>query len=145
MASIFTQIINGELPGRFIWKDGQTVSFLTINPVTPGHVLVVPRKEIDHWEQIDTPTFTHLTSVSQMVGRAIQKAYDAPRMGMLIAGLEVPHLHIHVFPAWSEELFDLRAAEQNPDPAVLDESARRIRASLRAMGYQENVPDEPTA
>lgn len=145
MASVFSMIINGELPGRFVWKDGQAVAFLTINPVTPGHVLVVPRKEIDHWEQIDTPTFTHLSEVSQKVGRAIKNAYDAPRMGMLIAGLEVPHLHIHVFPAWSEELFDLRAAEKNPDPAVLDESAQRIRASLRAMGYQENVPDEPVA
>lgn len=143
MASIFTRIIDGELPGRFIWKDGQAVAILTINPVTPGHVLVIPRKEIDHWEQIDTPTFTHLNDVAQKVGRAIQKAYDAPRMGLLIAGLEVPHLHVHVFPAWNEELFDLRAAEQNPDPAVLDESAQRIRASLRAMGYQENVPDEP--
>lgn len=145
MASIFTQIINGDLPGRFVWKDGQAVGFLTINPVTPGHVLVVPRKEIDHWEQIDTPTFTHLSSVCQQIGRAVRTAYDAPRMGLLIAGLEVPHLHMHVFPAWSEELFDLREAETDPDPAVLDESARRIRASLRAMGYQENVPDEPGA
>ncbi|GAA3969794.1 HIT family protein [Gordonia caeni] len=143
MATIFTKIINGELPGRFVWKDGQSVGFLTINPVTPGHVLVVPRKEIDHWEQIDTPTFTHLSDVCQKIGRAVKNAYDAPRMGLLIAGLEVPHLHLHVFPAWSEELFDLREAETDPDPAVLDESARRIRASLRAMGYQENVPDEP--
>ena len=52
MASVFTQIINGELPGRFVWKDGQAVAFLTINPITPGHVLVVPRKEVDHWEQV---------------------------------------------------------------------------------------------
>ncbi|MFM9379277.1 HIT family protein [Gordonia sp. VNK21] len=143
MASIFTKIINGELPGRFVWKDGQAVSFLTINPVTPGHVLVVPRKEIDHWEQIDTPTFTHLSDVSQKIGRAVKAAYDAPRMGLLIAGLEVPHLHIHVFPAHTLESFDLTRAEQNPDPAQLDESARRIRASLRALGYQENVPEEP--
>lgn len=145
MATIFTRIINGELPGRFVWKDGQSVGILTINPVTPGHVLVIPRKEIDHWEQIDTPTFTHLSGVSQKIGRAVKQAYDAPRMGLLIAGLEVPHLHIHVFPAWSEELFDLRAAETDPDPDLLDESARRIRASLRAMGYQENVPDEPAS
>lgn len=145
MATIFTRIINGELPGRFVWKDGQSVGILTINPVAPGHVLVIPRKEIDHWEQIDTPTFTHLSDVSQKIGRAVKQAYDAPRMGLLIAGLEVPHLHIHVFPAWSEELFDLRAAETDPDPDLLDESARRIRASLRAMGYQENVPDEPAS
>ena len=145
MATIFTRIINGELPGRFVWKDGQSVGFLTINPVTPGHVLVVPRKEIDHWEQIDTPTFTHLSGVCQKIGRAVKNAYDAPRMGMLIAGLEVPHLHLHVFPAWSDGLFDLTKADADPDPADLDEAARRIRASLRAMGYHENVPDEPGA
>ncbi|GAC81096.1 Diadenosine tetraphosphate (Ap4A) hydrolase [Gordonia malaquae] len=141
MASVFTHIINGDLPGRFVWKDGQSVGFLTINPVTPGHVLVVPRKEIDHWEQIDTPTFTHLSDVSQKIGRAVKDAFDAPRMGLLIAGLEVPHLHIHVFPAHSLESFDLTQADQNPSPESLDDAAERIRASLRALGYGENVPD----
>jgi diadenosine tetraphosphate (Ap4A) HIT family hydrolase len=141
MASVFTHIINGDLPGRFVWKDGQSVGFLTINPVTPGHVLVVPRKEVDHWEQIDTPTFTHLSDVSQKIGRAVKDAFDAPRMGLLIAGLEVPHLHIHVFPAHSLESFDLTQADQNPSPESLDDAAERIRASLRALGYGENVPD----
>ncbi|MDR2279950.1 HIT family protein [Gordonia sp. PDNC005] len=141
MASVFTHIINGDLPGRFVWKDGQSVGFLTINPVTPGHVLVVPRKEIDHWEQIDTPTFTHLSDVSQKIGRAVKDAFDAPRMGLLIAGLEVPHLHIHVFPAHSLESFDLTQADQDPSPESLDDAAERIRASLRALGYGENVPD----
>lgn len=141
MPSVFTHIINGDLPGRFVWKDGLSVGFLTINPVTPGHVLVVPRKEIDHWEQIDTPTFAHLTDVSQKVGRAVKDAFDAPRMGLLIAGLEVPHLHIHVFPAHSLETFDLSKAEQDPSPESLDDAAARIRASLRALGYGEYVAD----
>ncbi|WOC12785.1 HIT family protein [Gordonia sp. MP11Mi] len=141
MASVFTHIINGDLPGRFVWKDGQSVGFLTINPVTPGHVLVVPRKEIDHWEQIDTPTFTHLTDVSQKIGRAVKDAFDAPRMGLLIAGLEVPHLHIHVFPAHSLESFDLSKADQDPSPEALDDAAAKIRASLRGLGYGEYVAD----
>ncbi|AUH67997.1 MULTISPECIES: HIT family protein [Gordonia] len=141
MPSVFTHIINGDLPGRFVWKDGVSVGFMTIAPVTPGHVLVVPRKEIDHWEQIDTPTFTHMTDVSQKIGRAVKDAFDAPRMGMLIAGLEVPHLHIHVFPAHSLESFDLTKADQNPSPESLDDAAERIRVSLRALGYGENVPD----
>ncbi len=141
MASVFTHIINGDLPGRFVWKDGQSVGFLTINPVTPGHVLVVPRKEIDHWEQIDTPTFTHLTDVAQKIGRAVKDAFDAPRMGLLIAGLEVPHLHIHVFPAHSLETFDLTKADPNPTPESLDDAAQRIRTSLHSLGYGENVPD----
>ncbi|MCF8569012.1 HIT family protein [Gordonia sp. HY002] len=141
MASVFTHIINGDLPGRFVWKDGTSVGFMTINPVTPGHVLVVPRKEIDHWEQIDTPTFTHLTDVSQKVGRAVKDAFDAPRMGLLIAGLEVPHLHIHVFPAHTLEVFDLSQAEQDPSPESLDDAAAKIRASLRGLGYGEYVAD----
>ena len=142
MASVFTHIINGDLPGRFVWKDGTAVAFLTINPVTPGHVLVVPRKEIDHWEQIDTPTFTHMTDVSQKIGRAVKDAFDAPRMGMLIAGLEVPHLHIHVFPALTLETFDLSKADQNPSPESLDDdAAAKIRASLRSLGYGEYVAD----
>ena len=141
MASGFTHIINGDLPGRFVWKDGTAVAFLTINPVSPGHVLVVPRKEIDHWEQIDTPTFTHLTDVSQKIGRAVKDAFDADRVGMLIAGLEVPHLHIHVFPALTLETFDLSKADQNPSPESLDDAAAKIRASLRSLGYGEYVAD----
>ncbi len=87
MATVFTHIINGDLPGRFVWKDGQAVAFLTIEPVTPGHVLVIPRKEIDHWEQIDTATFTHLSDVAQKVGRAVKDAFGAPRIEILIVVL----------------------------------------------------------
>ncbi|MGK2319515.1 HIT family protein [Gordonia rhizosphera] len=141
MASVFTMIINGELPGRFVWRDGQAVAFLTINPVTPGHVLVVPRKEVDHWEQMDTASFTHLTDVAQKVGRAVKEAFGAPRMGMLIAGLEVPHVHIHVFPALSLETFDLALADKNPDPADLDAAADKIRQALIDTGYREYVAD----
>lgn len=139
MASVFSMIINGELPGRFVWKDGQAVAFLTINPVTPGHVLVVPRKEVDHWEQMDTASFTHLADVAQKVGRAVKEAFDAPRMGLLIAGLEVPHVHIHVFPATSMEIFDLANAQKDPDPAELDAAAEKIRNALIATGYREYV------
>lgn len=141
MASVFTMIINGELPGRFVWKDGQAVAFLTINPVTTGHLLVVPRKEVDHWEQMDTASFTHLADVAQKVGRAVKEAFDAPRMGMLIAGLEVPHVHIHVFPAASMEIFDLANADKDPDPAELDAAADKIRSALRDTGYGEYVAD----
>lgn len=141
MASVFTMIINGDLPGRFVWKDGQAVAFLTINPVTPGHVLVVPRKEVDHWEQMDTASFLHLSDVAQKIGRAVKVAFDAPRMGLLIAGLEVPHVHLHVFPAHSLESFDLTNAQADPDPAELDAAADRIRAALRDTGYGEYVAD----
>ncbi|MGU3292878.1 HIT family protein [Williamsia sp. M5A3_1d] len=141
MATVFSMIIDGDIPGRFVWKDDTAVAFLTINPVTPGHVLVVPREEIDHWEQVDPGVFAHLTAVSQTIGKANRDAFDAPRMGLLIAGLEVPHLHIHVFPAHSLETFDLALAEKDPDPAALDDAAAKIRAALRAAGETEHVAD----
>ena len=141
MASVFTKIINGELPGRFVWKDGQAVAFLTIEPVTPGHVLVVPRKEVDHWEQMDTAAFTHLSDVAQKVGRAVKEAFDAPRMGLLVAGLEVPHVHVHVFPALSMEAFDLGNARKDVTGEELDADAEKIRKALRGRGFGEYVPD----
>ncbi|MGV9795827.1 MULTISPECIES: HIT domain-containing protein [unclassified Gordonia (in: high G+C Gram-positive bacteria)] len=141
MATVFSMIINGELPGRFVWKDGQAVAFLTIEPVTPGHVLIVPRKEVDHWDLLDTAAFTHLADVAQTVGRAVRQAFDAPRMGLLIAGLEVPHVHLHVFPARSMEIFDLANADKNASPESLDEAAEKIRKALRSRGHGEYVPE----
>lgn len=141
MASVFSMIINGDIPGRFVWKDGEAVAFLTIEPVTPGHVLVVPRNEVDHWEQIDSSLFAHLSGVAQKVGQAVKDAFDAPRIGLLIAGLEVPHVHIHVFQGLSLEAFDLANADKNASPEDLDAAAEKIRASLRSLGYGEYVAD----
>ena len=115
--------------------------FIDLRQFHPGHVLVIPRKEIDHWEQIDTATFTHLSDVAQKVGRAVKDAFDAPRMGMLIAGLEVPHVHLHVFPALSMETFDLSKAAKDVTQETLEEHAVKIRQSLVDHGYRENVPD----
>ncbi|MDS1115403.1 HIT family protein [Gordonia westfalica] len=141
MASVFSMIINGDIPGRFVWKDGEAVAFLTIEPVTPGHVLVVPRNEVDHWEQMDSTLFAHLSGVAQKVGQAVKDAFDAPRIGLLIAGLEVPHVHIHVFQGLSLETFDLANANKNASPEDLDAAAEKIRASLRSLGYGEYVAD----
>jgi diadenosine tetraphosphate (Ap4A) HIT family hydrolase len=134
-------IINGDIPGRFVWKDDDVVSFLTINPVTDGHLLVVPRQEIDHWEGVDPELFGKINTVAQTVGQAVKSAFDAPRMGLLIAGLEVPHLHLHVFPAWQLETFDLATADQDPDPVALDGVAEKIRAKLRELGHEQYVSD----
>jgi len=134
MASVFTQIIDGKLPGRFVWKDEHCVGFLTIHPLQPGHTLVVPRKEIDHWLDLDSALTTHLTLVAQSIGRAIDRVFHPAKVGLMIAGLEVPHTHLHVIPI--RELADLNPANQdlNPDPADLDRAARDIRAALRELG-----------
>src|SRR5689334_6432402 len=93
MASIFTKIINRELPGRFVYEDDDVVAFLTIEPMTQGHTLVVPRAEIDNWQDVDTPAFARVMAVSQLIGKAVSKAFRTERSGLIIAGLEVPHLH----------------------------------------------------
>jgi diadenosine tetraphosphate (Ap4A) HIT family hydrolase len=137
MASVFTMIINGELPARFVWKDDRCVAFLSINPLTDGHVLVVPREEIDHWLDADDDLLTHLMTVSRTIGEAIQRAYDPAKVGMMIAGLEVPHLHVHLAPI--NGLPDLNFANADPSPAPerLDHVADTLRGALRELGHPE--------
>lgn len=138
MASVFTMIINGELPGRFVWRDERCVAFLTIAPLTPGHTMVIPRDEVDHWLDLDADLLAHLTGVSQSIGNALQHAFDPVKVGVIIAGLEVPHTHIHLVPIRDEiRDLDFANAEQNPDPADLDRNAERIRETLRALGYSQ--------
>ncbi|WP_280467482.1 HIT family protein [Nocardia cyriacigeorgica] len=141
MASVFSAIIAGQLPGRFVWEDDEFVGFLTIAPVTQGHTLVVPRAEIDQWQDVEPETFARLNGVAQKVGQAVRAAFDAPRAGLLIAGLEVPHLHVHVFPAFTIGNFDISGADPNPSPESLDEAQAKIKQALRELGYGANVPE----
>ena len=129
MPTLFTRIINGELPGRFVYSDDQVVAFLSIAPLTPGHTLVVPRQEVDQWTDADGPLLHHCLDVARRIGNAAKQAFDAPRAGVMIAGLEVPHLHIHVFPAWSLEDFSFARAKPASD-SDLDQAATRLRAAL---------------
>lgn len=133
MATVFTKIINGELPGRFVYEDDEIVAFLTIAPITVGHVLVVPRDEIDNWQDVDTPVFNRVMAVSQLIGKAVCKAFNTERAGVIIAGLEVPHLHIHVFPAYNLSDFGFANADQNPSPESLDDAQARIKAALAEL------------
>lgn len=141
MPTVFTRIIAGELPGRFVWRDDAVVAFLTIEPIRPGHVLVVPVAEVDHWVDLPPDVWARVSEVARVVGLAVRDAMGAARVGQMIAGFEVPHVHVHVFPA--EDLGDLSfdRVDRSPDPADLDDAAVRIRAALRAMGQGLNVPD----
>lgn len=133
MPTLFTRIINRELPGRFVYSDDEFVAFLTIAPVTQGHTLVVPRAEVDQWQDLDPVVFGRITTLSQRIGQAVIRAFDAPRAGLLIAGLEVPHLHIHVFPAYSLGDFDISGADPNPSADSLDEAQAKIIEALAAL------------
>lgn len=97
MPTIFSRIISGELPGRIVWSDDRVAAFLTIAPLTPGHTLVVPRAEVEEWTELDPELAAHVFAVAHTIGRALKKAFDAPRVGLVVAGFEVPHAHVHVF------------------------------------------------
>ena len=137
MATVFTRIIDGELPGRFVWRDPDVVAFLSINPLRTGHTLVVPRVEVDHWIDLDTATAQRCTAVARVIGRAQHRAFGSERVGLIVAGFEVPHAHLHVFPTDTMAEFDFARAARDPDPAVLDAAAEAIRTELRAMGVDE--------
>lgn len=133
MATLFTKIINRELPGRFVYEDDDVVGFLTIEPMTQGHTLVVPRAEIDQWQDVDGVAFSRVMSVAQLVGKAVCRAFDTERAGMIIAGLEVPHLHVHVFPARNLADFGFAGADRNPSAESLDEAQAKIIAALSEL------------
>jgi histidine triad (HIT) family protein len=141
MSTLFTKIIDGELPGRFVWSDDRAVGFLSINPLGPGHTLVVPREEVDQWIDADHDLLAHLTSVSRVIGAAVHEVWQPPRVGLLVAGFEVPHLHLHVFPAWDMAAFDFANAAKTVDDAEQEAHAEKLRSALRAAGHGEYVRD----
>lgn len=139
MPTVFTKIIRGELPGRFVWRDDRCVAFLSINPLRPGHTLVVPIEEVDHWLDLAPGSLQHLMNVSQTIGKAIQRGFKPSKVGSMIAGLEVPHVHIHLVPINSVFDLDFRNQDPNPKPADLDQAAETIRTELRRMGAKTGV------
>ena len=134
MPSVFTMIINRDLPGRFVYEDDDVVAFLTIEPMTQGHTLVVPRAEVDNWQDLDPELFNKVMAVSQKIGRAVCQAFDAERAGVIIAGLEVPHLHVHVSPARNLSDFGFANVDRSPSPESLDEAQAKIIAALGTAG-----------
>lgn len=140
MSTLFTRIIDGEIPGRFVWADDRAVAFTTIAPITEGHTLVVPRDEIDQLTDAPDGLLAHLVVVAKAVGRAQQAAWDAPRAALLVAGFEVPHLHLHVLPAWDESSLTFANARHDVPADRLDAAAERLRDALRGQGHGDHVP-----
>ena len=134
MATVFTKIIEGEIPGRFVWRDDRVVAFLTIEPLNPGHVLVVPIEEVDHWLDLEPDLLAHLTMVSQVIGRAVDRAFAPQKVGLMIAGLEVPHAHVHVVPMHGMRDLDFANADPGPSAESLDEAQDRILVALTEVG-----------
>jgi histidine triad (HIT) family protein len=135
--SIFSRIIAGELPGKFVWRDDRAVAFLSIAPMMPGHTLVVPREEIDHWIDLEPALAAHLFAVAQQIGLAQDLEWHPRRIGLLIVGEEVPHTHLHVVPINHPEELTFAHANPTPDFDALDDAAGRMRARLRELRRPE--------
>jgi len=137
MPTVFTQIIEGKLPARFVWKDDACVAFLSNRPLRPGHSLVVPRQEVDHWLDLEPDLLAHLAETAQAVGRAQMAAFKPERIGLMLAGLEVPHCHFHVVPIRGLHDLDFGNQDPNPEAKIMDGAAESIRRELRRLGYAQ--------
>ena len=137
--SVFTKIINGDIPGRFVWADDVCVAFATIEPQTPGHVLVVPRIARESYIDANEPTVAHLAVVAKRIAAAQVRVFDAVRPGIVVLGLDVPHLHIHVLPL--HRAADIAPSSARPASAEeLDETMGRLRQGLHEDGWGAFVP-----
>lgn len=132
MASVFSMIINRDLPGHFVWEDDDCVAILSINPIQTGHALVVPRAEIDHWLDVPPELAAHLMVVAQAVGKAQMAAFGPPRVGLIIAGHEVPHTHLHVIPMFDIADLSFANAKASVPPEELAQAAEALRSHLPA-------------
>lgn len=137
--SVFTKIIDGEIPGRFVWADEVCVAFATIEPQSAGHVLVVPRAEVESFTDASEEVVAHLAVVARRIAATQLRVFDAVRPGIMVVGLDVPHLHVHVLPLHSAADVALSSARA-ASGAELDAAMERLRAGLVADGWQDYVP-----
>ena len=132
MPSVFTRILQRELPGRFVYEDDDCAAFLTIAPVRPGHTLVVTRRQVDSWLDLTRDERDALWAACATVGKAIDQVYKPAKVAAMLIGLEVPHVHVHLIPFDSESQLSFSNADPNPDPAAMDEAAAAISAAVSA-------------
>ena len=129
MASIFTKIINGEIPCYKIAEDDRFFAFLDINPNAKGHTLCVPKKEVDKIMDLDAETYMGLMAFSRKVGKAIEASIDCKRVGITVIGLEVPHVHVHLIPLneMKEATFQYKVAPSKEEFEII---AKKIRSKI---------------
>lgn len=125
--SIFTRIINGEIPCHKVYEDDKTLAFLDIHPIQPGHVLVVPKAQIDHIWDLPPDDYQALMNTAKKVARRICEVLRPARVGMQVVGIDVPHAHVHIFPFDNMRQFrnqpDMSA---EPDHQALAEMAKKL-------------------
>jgi histidine triad (HIT) family protein len=133
MTTIFTRIIQGEIPGTFVYKDEACVAFMSINPMADGHVLVIPRDEVDHWVDLSPYIASHLFEVSHRISRALSVAFPCEKVGLIIAGYEVNHCHIHLIPTTNMGQLSFANAAVSVERSMLEANAEKITAALATL------------
>lgn len=132
MATLFTHILNGDIPGTFVYRDELCAAFMTINPLADGHVLVVPIEEVDHWVDLSPTLSQHLFAVCHKISNALIRAFPCERIGMIIAGYEVNHCHIHLIPTNNLGQLNFANAAPSVERETLESQATKIVAELSA-------------
>ena len=130
MSSIFSKIVSGEIPAHVVAETTEFLAFLDVNPLTTGHVLVIPKQEIDYLFDMDEESYFGLTLFAKIVATAMRKAFPCVKVGMAVIGLEVPHVHIHLIPI--NEIGDMNFSKPklHPTDEELAAAALRIKAEL---------------
>lgn len=130
MASIFTKIINREIPGHIVAEDDKYIAFLDINPLVVGHALVVPKQEVDYIFDLDDETLAGLYVFAKKVAHAIKKVVPCKRIGIAVIGLEVPHAHVHLVPMQTVGDINFTRPKLNPEKEEIVEVAEKIRKAI---------------
>jgi histidine triad (HIT) family protein len=130
MASIFSRIVSGEIPAHVVAETIDFMAFLDVNPLVMGHVLVIPKKEIDYIFDMDEESYFGLTLFAKIVAEGLKKAFPCNKVGMAVIGLEVPHVHIHLIPMNNVSDMNFSRTKLNPTPEELAEAAAKIKAQL---------------
>ena len=128
--SIFTKIIRGEIPCHKVYEDADVLAFLDIRPTNPGHTLVIPKAQIDHFSDLDDATTQKVMAVVQKVSRALRKAFNPQRVALVVIGDEVPHAHVHVIPYYQHGDIALKAGPATPDHTALAAVATQLKQGL---------------
>ena len=131
MATIFSRIVNGEIPSYKIAEDDRFYAFLDINPLAEGHTLVIPKVEVNYIFDLDPDTLSGLTLFAQRVAKAIDKAMPCKRVGVAVLGLEVPHAHIHLVPLNKESDIDFRKPKLKLTPERFTEITQKISKEFK--------------
>ena len=130
MASIFSKIVNGEIPAHVVAETADYLAFLDVSPLVMGHVLVIPKKEIDYLFDMDEESYFGLTLFAKIVATGLKEAFPCKKVGVAVIGLEVPHVHIHLIPMNNVSDMNFSKEKLQPTQEALEAAAAKIKAAL---------------